>query len=110
MRSACLRVEIDHRKTKLPVRIADIALVTRTHRSIFDAEEHAPVNESARVRTEAVRVALEQAYALVLDELLCGIRAVLRDFVPVADVQIADANEIVGEFARPLMARDVFDL
>ena len=55
-------------------------------------------------------VALKQADAFFLDQNFGCVRSVLRHLVPVADVQIADADEIVGEFGGHLVAGHVVDV
>src|SRR2546422_8630417 len=90
--------------------MAHIALSPRAHRKILDAQQYTPIYCGASMRTEPVRMALEQAHAFVFDKLLCRIGPMLRHLVPVADVEIAHADEVVGEFAGKLVAGYVLDL
>ena len=100
MKPAITLVEIDYGETQLPIRATHVALPPRTHREIFNAPERATVHGGAGVRAEAMRVALEQTHTFFLDQELGRIRCVFGNLVPVADIQIADADKVVGEFAR----------
>src|SRR5207245_2694805 len=61
-------LEVDHRETQLPVRMAHIALSPRAHRKVLDAQQYTPIYCGASMRTEPVRMALQEADALFLDE------------------------------------------
>src|SRR5437660_7420626 len=90
--------------------MAHIALSPRAHRKILDAQQHTPIYCGASMRTEPVRMALKQAHPFLFNEDLRGIGAMFRHLVPVTDVEIADADEVVGEFAGKLVAGYVLDL
>ncbi len=59
---------------------------------------------------KTMRVPLQQAHTFLLDQHLGGIGAVFRHLIPVADVEIPDTDEVVGELAGELVAGDVLDL
>ena len=54
--------------------------------------------------------ALKQANAFFLNQNFGGMRSVLRYLVPVANVQIAHADKVVGEFGGHLVAGHVLNL
>lgn len=61
------------------------------------------------MRAEAMGVALQDAHSFGLDEKRgCG-AALFGDGVPMAHVELANADEVVGEFAGAAMAGNVLD-
>lgn len=58
---------------------------------------------------KALRVALEQAYSLIFHKPLGRVASLFSHRVEVAYVEIPDANEIIGEFTRQCVARDIFN-
>src|SRR2546425_12526561 len=90
--------------------MAHIALSPRAHRKILDAQEHSAVNHGSSVRSKAMRVSLQETHAFFFNQHLRGIGTMFRNLVPVTDVEIAHADEVVGEFAGKLVAGYVLDL
>ena len=103
-------LQVDHGKAELPVWVGHIACLALAQREVFDAKQHPAVHGSPRVRTKAVGVALQNADTLFLHETLCRIAAVHRDLVPVADVEAAHPDEVVGEAAGQGVTGYVFDV
>src|SRR5690348_13054824 len=89
--------------------MADVGLPPRAHGKVLDPDEDAAIDSGPGVRAKTVGVALKQAYAFLFDEELGGVAAVLRHLVPVADIETADADKVVGEPAGKVVARRVAD-
>ncbi len=60
------------------------------------------------MNAKTMSVTLQQAHPLFLDRELGSISSVLRYLVPMADVQIAHADKVVGEPGRQFVAGHVF--
>src|SRR5690348_1567197 len=58
---------------------------------------------------EAMCVALEEAHAFFLNQDFSSISSMLRHLVPVADVEVAYANEVIDKFRCHLVTGHVLD-
>src|SRR5437667_7187730 len=66
MEPHAIRLEINYREPKLPVRVAHITLPPGAHREILDPQKDAAIHGSPRMSAETVRVTLKQADAFLL--------------------------------------------